>query len=177
MSNVVEAGVGPGGPTHVQCTAASAATSSLLIDTDGDGFVDPAECALGTDPANASLKPPAAPPADTDHDGLTDAFEATIGTNPTLPDTDGDSLLDGVEYLRYASSPTSPNTDGDTCGDGKEAASVNDDKKVNSTDQLVIAQSFGVIGSAKYNLDFDVNRDDKINSTDQLIVAKNYGVC
>lgn len=177
LSNVVEAGLGPGGPSHAQCPAASAATSSLLIDTDGDRFVDSAECALGTDPADAMSKPMTSPPGDTDHDGLTDAFEGTIGTNPNLPDTDGDALLDGVEYLRYGSSPTNPNTDGDTCGDGREAASVNDDQKVNSTDQLIIAQSFGLLGSPKYNLDFDVNRDDRINSTDQLITAKQFGVC
>ena len=48
-----------------------------------------------------------APPlgTDTDSDGLTDIEEALFGTNSKLPDTDGDSFLDGKEVAR-SYSPT-----------------------------------------------------------------------
>jgi hypothetical protein len=163
-----------GGPP---CAAASAPTDPLSRDSDGDGVLDGAECSLGTDPASALSKPPVAPPGDTDHDGLTDAYEVSIGTDPTKPDTDGDKLNDGVEVKFYNSNPLSTNTDGDLCTDGKEASSLNADNTVNSTDQLIVSQSFGAIGGPKYFLDFDVNRDSNINSTDLLVQAKNFGAC
>ncbi len=43
---------------------------------------------------------------DSDKDGLPDALEAKIGTNPNNPDSDGDGLNDGEEYLGV----DSPNT-------------------------------------------------------------------
>lgn len=163
-----------GGPP---CASASGPTDPLNRDSDGDGVLDGAECALGTDPASALSKPPNSPPGDTDHDGLTDAFEMSIGTSITLPDTDGDKLNDGVEVKFYNSDPLSTNTDGDVCTDGKEAASVNGDNTVNSTDQLIVSQQFGPKGGPNYVLDFDVNRDSTINSTDMLIQAKVFGAC
>jgi len=172
LSNELEAQVGPGGSAHAQCTAATGPTDPLLNDTDDDMVLDGAECALGTDPVDASSKPPAAPLGDTDHDGLTDAFEAIIGTNPALPHTDGDWLLDGVEYKGYNSNPLVLDTDGDVCSDGREAASVNDDMKVNSLDMLAVASHFGDRLGGKYIKDFDVNKDGNINSIDMLIQAK-----
>jgi len=102
----------------------------------------------GTDPVNAASKPPAAPAGDTDHDGLTDVFEATIGTNPAMPDTDGDKLLDSVEYKGYMSNSLLLDTDGDVCSDGREAASVNADVKVNSLDMVAVASHFGLARAA-----------------------------
>jgi hypothetical protein len=66
-----------------------------------------------------------------------------LATNPARPDSDGDRLLDGVEVSYYASDPLMQNTDGDQCDDGKEAASLNEDVTVNSTDMLIVAQSYG----------------------------------
>ena len=178
IPDVLESSIGPGGFFHSSCPAASANANSTKLDTDGDGFTDGAECLLGTDPASAASHPLTNYGLfDTDHDGLPDALEVTLGTNPSNPDTDGDKLLDGVEFLRYGSDPLNPHSDGDICTDGKEAASVNDDTKVNSTDQLIVAQSFSNAGAPKYVLDFDVNRDGHINSTDLLIQAKVYGPC
>lgn len=159
------------------CGSASAATDPLKLDTDSDGFTDGAECALGTDPASAGSAPPRAPAGDSDHDGVSDATETALGTNPAAPDSDGDTVLDGVEFLYYGSNPLSPNSDSDICGDGREVASVNDDTRVNSTDQLIVAQSYSSAYQPKYVLDFDINRDTKINSTDSLLVAKSFGVC
>ena len=39
--------------------------------------------------------------------------EDKIGTNPELPDTDGDGLNDGEEYLTYTTNPLQPDTDVD----------------------------------------------------------------
>lgn len=54
---------------------------------------------------------------------------------------------------------------------------LNADHKINSTDQLILAQHFSNVGGPKYVLDFDVNKDGNINSTDMLIQAKVYGPC
>ena len=172
ISNTIEAEVGPAGAYHPWCTGATGPTNPLLSDTDDDLVLDGAECAMGTDPLDAASKPPAAPPGDTDHDGLTDAFEATIGTNPALVDTDGDRLLDSVDYKGYQSNPLDIDTDGDACPDGREAASVNADVKVNSLDMVAVASHFGPRTSGKYIKDFDVNKDGNINSIDMLIQAK-----
>lgn len=178
IANVDELTLGPGGTGHVRCPAATAATDPLKLDSDGDGVTDGAECALNFDPANASERPPASyVNGDADRDGLPDAFEATLGTDPARPDSDGDRLLDGVEFLYIGSDPLSANTDGDACSDGREAASLNADLKVNSTDLLIVAQVQGPLGGARYVPDFDVNHDRNINSTDLLLVAKLQGNC
>jgi hypothetical protein len=50
---------------------------------------------------------------DDDNDGLSDTDELTIYfTNPLLPDTDGDSVLDGVEVTN-GTNPNNADTDGD----------------------------------------------------------------
>jgi hypothetical protein len=178
LTNDVEAGLGPGGPFHDQCLSATANTDPLKLDTDGDGFTDRAECMLGTDPVDPASHPPAwYATGDADHDGLPDALEVTLGTNPTNIDSDGDGLNDGIEFLRYGSDPLNPNTDGDICSDGKEAASVNNDTKVNSSDLLAVALAQGPSTGPKYIQDFDVNRDGKINSSDLLLVARLQGPC
>jgi hypothetical protein len=57
---------------------------------------------------------------------------------PSDGDADGDYLSDGVEVKWYATSPANFDTDGDGCSDGREAADVNGDHKVNSTDTLAV---------------------------------------
>jgi hypothetical protein len=177
LANSDELNLGPGGAAHALCAAATAATDPLKADTDGDRVLDRAECALGTDPANAASKPPAAPAGDTDHDGITDAFEATIGTNPAKADTDGDLILDGVEYKGYNINPLALNTDGDTCSDGKEIASVNADLTVDTVDQSVVAAAQGTAPGPPYILAFDLNKDGYVNSTDLAIQGRQLGAC
>jgi hypothetical protein len=178
LANDVEAGLGPGGPSHDQCLTATANTDPAKLDTDGDGFTDRAECLMGTDPVDPAAHPPTSfATGDTDHDGLPDALEVTLGTNPANVDSDGDRLLDGAEFRYYGSDPLNPNSDGDICSDGREAASLNSDTKVNTTDLLIVAKALGPKGGPKYVLDFDVNRDGNINTTDLLIVAKLLGTC
>ena len=177
LTNGDELNLGPGGSAHPLCPAATAPTDPLKADTDGDRVLDRAECALGTDPANAASKPPASSAGDTDHDGLTDAFEVTIGTNPTKADTDGDFFLDGVEYKGYNTSPLVLNTDGDACSDGKEIASVNADLTVDTADQSLVVAAQGAAPGPPYILDFDLNKDGVINSTDLLLLNKALGAC
>jgi hypothetical protein len=54
-------------------------------------------------------------------------------------------------------------------------ADVNDDRHVNSTDLLMVAQRQSSV--SPYNANFDVTRDGKVNSTDLLSVAKHQGRC
>ena len=108
------------------CPSATAVLDPMKLDSDGDRVTDGAECALGSDPANAASKPAApVPGTDADGDGLSDAFEAMIGTNPNAKDTDGDGLQDGWEYKGYGSNPLVVDTDGDGVTDGCEVASLN----------------------------------------------------
>ncbi len=177
LGNGDEPNLGPGGPAHALCPSASAPTDPLNADTDGDRALDRAECALGTDPANAASKPPTSPAGDTDHDSLTDAFEAAIGSDPAKVDTDGDFINDGIEYKAYNTNPLAVNTDGDACGDGREVGSLNEDLTVDQADALIVAQSFGYAPGPPYVLDFDLNKDGVINSTDQLTQSRVSGPC
>ena len=52
---------------------------------------------------------------------------------------------------------------------------MNMDTKVNSTDQLAVALSFGTAPGPPYYEPFNLNKDAKVNSTDQLIQAKVFG--
>jgi hypothetical protein len=171
FANTDEANLGPAGPSHGLCPSATVATDPLKLDTDGDRVTDRAECLMGYDPANAASKPPVPIGGDTDHDGLPDTLEVSIGSNPNAVDTDADWINDAVEFKGYNTSPMSTDTDGDGCSDGREIGSVNADKKVNSSDLLVVAQNYGTGPRAV----LDVTKDGKINSSDLLLVARNFG--
>jgi hypothetical protein len=64
--------------------------------------------------------------------------DTKIGANDN--DSDGDFLNDGIEVKWYGTSPATFDTDGDGCSDGREAADVNGNHKVDSTDLLAVAQ-------------------------------------
>ena len=147
-------------------------TSPYVPDTDGDRTNDGTEVACGSDPLNKLSNLTG---TDTDHDTLPDACEAIYGTNPNAVDTDGDHVLDGVEVRYWMTNPLIKNSDGDDCTDNREIASGNDDRKVNSTDQLLIAKLYGSV-TPDYG-DLDTNGDGKLNSTDQLFIALSYGPC
>jgi hypothetical protein len=57
---------------------------------------------------------------DRDGDGLADATENKIGSDPDNPDSDGDLLMDGVEYHIFACDPQNPDSDGDGVSDSVE---------------------------------------------------------
>ncbi len=97
-------------------------------DTDTDGIFDIWEYAYFP----ADLTKLGAEPADRDSDGSTDVNEFAQNTDPTDPDTDDDTLPDGVEtgtgtWLSESSrgtNPRSPDSDGDGLRDDVE---TNDD--------------------------------------------------
>jgi glucose/arabinose dehydrogenase len=152
-------------------------TNTLIRDTDGDLFLDGAECVLGTNPADSSSKPPAIPPGDTDGDGLSSIQESFVGTNPSMPDTDGDGIRDGTEYRNYNSNPLVTNSDGDTCGDAREVASINGDTTVNSADQLLLALEIVRMPPPPKISNMDMTKDGPINAGDQLFLAARFGSC
>ena len=55
---------------------------------------------------------------DTDRDGLSDEMEAEMGTNSGSADTDGDSLSDYAEAIKYKTNPLAADSDGDGTPDG-----------------------------------------------------------
>jgi hypothetical protein len=71
-------------------------------DPDGDGLLNEAELAAGTDRLNA----------DSDGDALTDGREVNeAGTDPLNPDSDGGGAPDGLEVDEHRSNPLNPNDD------------------------------------------------------------------
>jgi len=137
-------------------------------DTDGDRFLDGAECAIGTNPADPGSKPTIAQCA------------AFLGVASTL-DTDGDRLRDHIEFCNYNTDPNDTDTDGDQDGypttglakDGCEAASLNNDRVVNAGDQLLMVLEIIREPAPSLRLvSFDVNKDGAVNAGDQLILAQ-----
>jgi acyl-homoserine lactone acylase PvdQ len=155
LADATESGVPP-------CASATAPTNPLLRDTDGDRVLDGAECALGTNPASAASKPSA----------------AACGLST---DTDGDRLSDRAEVCGYNTSAINTDTDVDNDGfpvtgatkDGCEAASLNNDRVVNSGDQLLLVLEIIREPSPSLRLvSMDINKDGGVNSGDQLLVAQ-----
>jgi hypothetical protein len=160
---------------------ASGPLSATNRDTDGDRVLDGAECLLGTNPASAASKPTAAQCA---------AFLA-VGASV---DTDGDRLFDRVEFCNYNTNRLLLDTDGDQDAfplnatpavnlirDGGEAASLNNDRVVNSADQLLIALEITrEVDQTLRLVSMDINKDGGVNSGDQLLMVGfivNLGSC
>jgi outer membrane protein OmpA-like peptidoglycan-associated protein len=72
--------------------------------------------------------------SDRDKDGLGKCDEEKIGTDPKNPDTDGDGLNDGEEYLNYKTNPLVADTDGDGLNDGSEVNNYKTNPLVADTD-------------------------------------------
>jgi hypothetical protein len=103
------------------------ATTSELVDTDGDNIRDDWEMAnFGSLARDGS--------GDADGDGLADGEEYRYFSDPDNPDTDGDGLLDGGEvygftledghvvYSDFSCDPIVADTDNDGTPDGKEVS-------------------------------------------------------
>jgi hypothetical protein len=157
----------------------SGALDALKADSDGDRVIDGAECALGSDPANAGSKPAApAMGTDPDGDGLSTLVETLIGSNPSVRDTDGDGINDGVEFKGYNTNLLVADTDGDGWSDSCEVASLNNDTKVNSGDQgLLSSEIVRNVPQAQKLANMDLNKDGAINSGDQGLMASKVGKC
>ncbi|MFB6163502.1 MAG: hypothetical protein ABEJ86_08730, partial [Halococcoides sp.] len=66
---------------------------------------------------------------DTDADGLDDAEERTLPVDPTVPDTDGDDILDGNETFETTARNASTGVAVDVRGQGNVSATVSIDPK------------------------------------------------
>src|SRR5262249_20811644 len=130
------------------------------VDSDGDGMPDTDEQS-GWDVTvyllngQASTQHVTANPLlpDTDGDGLVDPLEFSLGTNPRSNDTDGDGLTDAEEYNIIYSDPTRQDTDGDGISDDQEVEFF----KTNA----VLADSDGDGYTDSQEL-FEMNRDPRI---------------
>ena len=146
-------------PTGANC--GGKISNPLKQDTDGDHFLDGAECALGSDPGNMGLKP-------------------TLASCGASGDADADGVLTQREVCFFNTDPNFfPNTDGDACREAREIASINLDTTVNVLDLSQIAGEFGVYvlpgNAVKRN--YDVNKDAAINVLDLSFVAGQSGAC
>ncbi len=137
-----------------------AATNSLSADSDGDNFLDGAECSIGTNPDDVNSRP----------------TQAQCGATT---DADGDKLLEFREVCFYGTDPAVANTDGDVCGDGREVASIDGDTNVNVLDlqQIATAQGTYVRPGTPVQVNFDITRDGQINVADLQQSAVSMGNC
>jgi hypothetical protein len=140
----------------------SSALDPTNRDTDGDLFLDGAECALSTNPTNPTSKP------------LWAACATYVGPGVTIAtDTDGDKIKDYIEFCFYNSNPNVTDTDGDIALDGAkdgcEVASLNSDRIVNSGDQGVLLGA--IQDPTKRTANVDINKDGSYNSGDQGLMA------
>lgn len=137
-----------------------AVTDPLDSDSDGDNYLDGAECALGKNPNLITDKP-------------------TNVQCGAATDADGDGLILQREFCFYNTDPNNANTDGDACNDGREVASVNASSAVDVLDLLAIAQEAGAYtlpGSA-VKVDFDATKNGAIDVLDLAFVAGRAGAC
>jgi hypothetical protein len=137
-------------------------TNPLLRDTDGDRFLDGAECVLGSNPTLSTSQP------------------ATSTCNIVgSGDVDGDGVLDSREFCFYNTSTSSTNTDGDACGDAREIASLNVSSSVDVLDLLLVAQHAGSYTDpgAAHLVNFDVTKNKSIDVLDLQFVAARAGSC
>jgi hypothetical protein len=95
------------------------ATTSELVDTDGDNIRDDWEMAsFGNLSRDGS--------GDADSDGLNDREEYRHLSDPNNADTDGDGLGDGEEVFDFLTDPIVADTDNDGTADGKEVSQGTD---------------------------------------------------
>lgn len=129
-----------------------------LEDFDGDGFTNLVEFQNGTD-----IRDPGSGAIDSDGDGLTDQEEADLGTDPLNPDTDGDTLPDGVEAaLAPCANPLVPDTDGDGFTDNFEDC---DGDQLQNGDEIALGTD---PGNADTDGDNILDGDEIVGGTDPL---------
>lgn len=139
-------------------------TNPAARDTDGDLFLDSAECQLGKNPNLISLKP---------------LFSAC----GSITDPDNDGIITAREFCYYGTDPNNDNSDAqhdniaaDTCKDGQEVANINGDFLVSAIDLSQMAQTFGTytLPGDAVHVDFDITKDGNINATDLSQVAQRF---
>jgi hypothetical protein len=135
------------------CPSATAATSRVKMDTDGDHLTDKWECDNDSDPASSSSK-----------------FLGLGGT-----DGDGDHIPDLWEVRGYdAGYGTTIDSDGDGCHDMVETASIDHNKSITDSDRLAVARrALGIWGpNAEQDYALDLNKNGAVEDADRLFVAR-----
>jgi hypothetical protein len=134
------------------CASASAATSPLKMDTDGDHLSDKWECDNGSDPASAASK-----------------FLGLGGG-----DADGDHVPDLWEQRGYDAGGAAADSDGDGCHDMVETASIDVNVTVNDADRLAVARrAFGIWAyDQQQDYALDLNKNGGVDDADRLFVAR-----
>ncbi len=103
----------------------------------------------------------------------------------TIADTDGDRIFDRIEFCGYNTDRLLLDTDGDQDAfplnanpavnlikDGCEVASINNDRAVNSADQLLVAKEIArEVNQTLRIVNMDLNKDGGVNSGDQLMMV------
>jgi hypothetical protein len=129
-------------------------TSKYLADSDLDGVGDQVELLLSM---NALVPEKAVPQgcqtlvgppyADADFDTLNDCEEALLGTNGTLPDTDGDGILDWFELIYgtdYLHDDSLDDADSDGSTNGEELLNHTDPRSSDANSHLSDAYRYEV---------------------------------
>lgn len=115
----------PPAPPSTTAPATTTTSTTVPVDTDGDGLDDAYEGTIGTDPGNP----------DTDGDNVSDGDEVNLyGSDPLAIDTDFDGLQDGDEVNVWFTDPASSDTDGDGLDDPSEVVDYGLDPNAPSTD-------------------------------------------
>ena len=107
---------------------------------------------------------------DLDEDLLPVACEAIAGTDTDAADSDGDDILDGIEFLRIGTSAINAKLTATTAATPMKWPALNSLHRQFDRPG-VLASRYGLVGNPLYFWDFDVNRDGAINSLDLLFVA------
>ena len=103
--------------------------------------------------------------SDKDIDGLTKNQEKEIGTDPNKPDSDGDGLKDGAEFLTYNTNPLNPDSDEDGLNDSEEVKKYFTDPNSTDTDGDGLSDFDEVLtyksDPTKIDTDFDGLKDNE----------------
>ena len=120
-------------------------------DTDGDGILDGAEVATGSDPLSPCSPNSNFPTCDQDGDGLTNAQEIALGTNPTVADTDSDGIADGVEVTNGSNplSPCSPNANFPTCDQDNDGLTNQQEATLGTNPTVADTDGDGILDGAE----------------------------
>lgn len=126
--------------------------STAQADQDNDGIYDFGDNCVDTvnpdqNDANTNDIGDACDLSDTDSDGLTDAQEYILGTNPTNPDSDGDSISDGIDNCPLTANTLQSDANSNNIGDACDQSDTD-------YDGLIDAQEY-VLGTDPNNPDTD----------------------